>query len=98
MPWSHYDFRATCGRSCLDLVNKWPTRNRYKNVGRDEKTTAKESDVFGNYALDPEHDTLNGRLDISLPRLPKVASTNKNSEPKTCQLHVWSDKEVGLNK
>ena len=62
MPWSHSNSRASCGRSYLVPFNKWPTRNRYRNVGqgtnKKRNTMAKKISIFGKYSLYPEHGTL----------------------------------------
>ena len=57
MPWSSYDFRVSCDRSYLDPVNKWPTRNRYRNIGKgynnNRNTMSNRSSFVGKYSMDP---------------------------------------------
>eukprot|EP00957_Ditylum_brightwellii_P065600 4975311-Ditylum_brightwellii.AAC.1 len=92
MPWTHYKFNLLKGCAWVNPNTDWTTQNRYKTVGQNAHTQknmeCKKSKVITRGSLCTFTEDLKHRLDVSFLYLPLIPTwSNKNTEPKICQLH-----------
>eukprot|EP00957_Ditylum_brightwellii_P143018 10897381-Ditylum_brightwellii.AAC.1 len=96
MPWIHYEFNLLMGCAWINPNTDRPTQNRYKTVGRNSTTKEDGVPKITRGSLCPVTGDLNCRLDSSFLHFLFIPSgSNKNTEPKTCQLHTWAAQEEG---
>eukprot|EP00957_Ditylum_brightwellii_P013359 1009035-Ditylum_brightwellii.AAC.1 len=69
------------------------------DLNKRRRLVSKKYKMIGKYSLCPREGDIRERLDTMLEYFPVVPNgALKNSEPKTCHLHLWVAKEEGETK